>query len=58
MRTSMSVHNIARIEIEKKPVKLENLTYANKIRITDENGCILDITLFSDNQNTLKIKEN
>jgi len=59
MRASISLHNIAKIEIEKKSFKLDTGTYVKHIKITDENGIALDISLFSDNQNSLKvIKEN
>ena len=55
--TGMTIHNIAKIEVSKKPKNLKGTsTHTKHIIITDEQGFELDIALFSDNVETLKIK--
>ena len=61
MRTGMTIHDIAKVEIDKKPSKLAHPqsganTHTKHITITDEQGFELEITLFSDNVETLKVK--
>ena len=47
----------AKIEVSKKPKNLKGTsTHTKHIIITDEQGFELDIALFSDNVETLKIK--
>tara|TARA_R110000744_G_scaffold311212_2_gene418817 strand:+ start:216 stop:392 length:177 start_codon:yes stop_codon:yes gene_type:complete len=55
--TGMTIHNISKIEISKKPKNLEGTsTHTKHLIITDDKGFELEIVLFSDNVETLKIK--
>tara|TARA_R110000803_G_scaffold95583_1_gene163632 strand:+ start:271 stop:447 length:177 start_codon:yes stop_codon:yes gene_type:complete len=56
MSTGMTIHDIEKIEFRKKPILLDTGRYSTHLIITDEKGFKLDITLFSDNVETLKIK--
>lgn len=58
MRTRTTIHNIAKIEMDKKPKEIDGCkgTYTKDIIITDGKGSKLEITLFSDDIDILKIK--
>ena len=52
----MTIHDIEKIEFRKNLTRLDTGTYSTHLIITDEKGFKLDIILFSDDAETLKIK--
>ena len=56
--TSMSIHDVARIEIDQPSHLGDDQTLSTKRRkiiITDKNGNVFDLTLFADDMQALKV---